>query len=505
MHNRNLMRVWRRLPFIVVPALLAFAIGKAQGQQVPASLTLEQAISLARESNPLFRMQANNAAVADWNVAESMAQLVPNFGVSTGFRYQPSGKPQVIGSFTAEDLGITQTPAYYSSDYGLGASLQLSGQTFFQIAQSKAERASTLASISAAEYSLTNDVTREYLAALRAKESIALARKELASAQESHKLAAARFEVGEGTKIDVAGAEVTVGRAEVALVTAENLYETTKLQLAQRMGVSVGSDFDLTTTFEVFEPAWTREELVALAVQSHPQIRAARAAETASTAATRAARTAYLPSLSLNANWGGFAREIGSREAVISSARNRIEGQRENCIEGNRFRALLGDPAQDCSKYVYTSEIEANALANNNVFPFNWTSNTPSFSARISIPIFNNLTRERQMQQARAAENDARYQRRQAELAQQTQVATAYLNLRAAHRAVTLEKRNAEAAATQLELARERYRLGAGTFLDLSNAEAVKARADRDYITAVYAFHENLAALEASVGQRLRR
>lgn len=505
MSSTNLTRVWRRLPILLVPALLAFAIGKAQGQQAPATLTLEQAIRLAKQNNPVYRMQANNAAVADWNVAESMAQLVPSFGVSTGFRYQPAGKPQVIGSFTAADLGISETPPYYSSDYSLGASLNLSGQTFFQIAQSKADRASTLATISAAEYNLTNDVTRDYLAALRAKESIDLAKKELASATESHKLAAARFEVGEGTKIDVAGAEVTVGRAEVALVIAQNLYETSKLQLLQRMGVSLDSEFDLTTTFQVFEPTWSKEELVALALKSHPQIAAARAAESASTAATRAAKTAYLPSLSLNAGWGGFAREVGSSESVLSSTKSRIESQFSGCVQNNRLRALLGDTAQNCARFTYTDEMGRQALEANDVFPFNWSSNTPSFSARISIPVFNNLSRERQMQQARAAENDAKHQRRQVELQQQTQVATAHLNLRTAYRTVALEKRNAETATTQLELARERYRLGAGTFVDLSNAEAVKARADRDYISAVYAFHENLAALEAAVGQPLRR
>jgi outer membrane protein TolC len=54
-------------------------------------------------------------------------------------------------------------------------------------------------------------------------------------------------------------------------------------------------------------------------------------------------------------------------------------------------------------------------------------------------------------------------------------------------------------------MARERYRLGAASFIELQDAETVKARADRAHLTAVYSFHEALAALETAVGRPLRQ
>ncbi|NIP82688.1 MAG: hypothetical protein GWM90_27100, partial [Gemmatimonadetes bacterium] len=48
-----------------------------------------------------------------------------------------------------------------------------------------------------------------------------------------------------------------------------------------------------------------------------------------------------------------------------------------------------------------------------------------------------------------------------------------------------------------------RYRLGAASFLELMEAETLKARADREYLLGVYAFQEALTALEAAVGQDL--
>lgn len=502
---RTNLKRGRAPALLLLLGVLPAAVG-AQDKPAPATLTLEQAISLAKQNNPEFRIESNDATVADWALAEAMGGLLPTVSLGTGFTYQPSGRPEAFGVFTPEDLGITRTPPYYYSNYGLSVSLGLSGATFFEMARQKANRASTDARITAAEFQLAADVSREYLGALESKEGVALALADLESARESHKLAQARFDVGEGTRIDVAQAEVAVGRAEVALIQAENLYETDKLRLLQRIGVSLDREVELASKLEVFEPKWSREQLVAWAAENHPQIRSARAAESAANATSRAAKTQYLPSLSLSGNWGGSARQIGLSEAeIVENTQNSIVSQRSSCERSNKFSALIGEQLSDCSKLMYTDELGRRAIAANEVFPFNWTSSTPSFSARISIPIFDGLTRERSMQQARAEAQDAKYRRHAAELAQQTAVSTAFLSLKAAHRSVQIEARNRETAETQLQLARERYRLGAGTFVDLSVAEATRTRAERDYLTAVYSFHENLAALEAAVGRPLRQ
>jgi outer membrane protein TolC len=259
----------------------------------------------------------------------------------------------------------------------------------------------------------------------------------------------------------------------------------------------------------VFDPSWNQQELISLAVSNHPQVRSARAAEDAATSASRASKMSYLPTLNLSAGWSGSAREIGNRASVVGSAEDRINGQRASCERNNQLAAVLPGGVQgyprDCSTIVFNNTIAQQAIAANNVFPFNFTEQPPSFTAFISIPIFDGFTRERQMQTARAAADDAKYTRRNAELTQQTLVATAYGNVIAARRSVEIEERNVQAAQQQLMLTQERYRLGASTFVDLATSQQLKAQADRAYVNALYAFHENVAALEAAVGQPLRR
>jgi outer membrane protein len=83
-------------------------------------------------------------------------------------------------------------------------------------------------------------------------------------------------------------------------------------------------------------------------------------------------------------------------------------------------------------------------------------------------------------------------------------VETAWLNVATLRQTVDLESRNRALAEDQLRLARERYRVGAAAFLELQDAETIKARADRAYLDAVFSFHASLADLQAAVGRPLR-
>ena len=111
--------------------------------------------------------------------------------------------------------------------------------------------------------------------------------------------------------------------------------------------------------------------------------------------------------------------------------------------------------------------------------------------------------RRRLVEEARAAAADAGYRLRAEELRIRTDVNTAYGNLVTARQSVDLEEINRDLAQEQLDLARERYRLGAASYIELQEAETLKARADRAYLNALYQFHESLAALEAAVGRPL--
>lgn len=493
------MRPWLAL-------LLAVPFGREARAQGRATLTLEEAIALARRNNPAFRILVNDESEAEWRVREAYASLLPTSGASLRLQYQGEGQPLLDIAFA--DLGIDRVPEYYSSSYSLSVSYQLSADRLFRVGQERANREATVAAIQAVARTLELDVTRRYLAALRARDGIELARKNLESARENEELAAARARAGAGTQLEVRQAEVERGRAEVALLEAEHLVRTERLRLMEVLGVEVDREIELTSEFEVFEPRWEVDTLIAEALAAHPQLRSLRAAEAAGDAARRAAWGSFLPSLALSVGWSGFTQQVGNHDFLIGQARSRIEGSRADCewwnmVSAGLTRPLPGRP-QDCSAIALTPEEEAAIIAGNDVFPFDFTRQPLFAQLQVSVPLFSGFQRRRQLEAARVAAEDARERRRAEELARRAAVAEALLALETAFRRVTLEERNAAIAGDRLRMARQRYRLGAGDFIELSQAEADKARADRDHLAAVYTFHESFVALEAAVGRPLR-
>jgi outer membrane protein TolC len=489
-----------------MPMGAAFA-QEAPAREAPATLTLEEAIALARRSNPNFLAQANDESAADWQVRQAWGALLPSATASMGFDYQAAGVAR-LGILTGSDLGLGQTPAYYSSGYTLGLGYEIGAASLFRVGEARAARRSAEARTEAAAFALRAEVTRQYLAARRARDGIELARRELKSAAENLALAEARVRVGAAPPLEAKQAEVEHGRAEVALLQAESDAEAEVFRLMELLGVELDREIELTSEFEIFEPRWTLEELTAMAATSHPGLRAMRAAEEASRAAVRGAKSAYLPTIRVSAGWSGFTRKAGDPDYLLAQARRSAQSSIESCELMNRISAGLSSPLPDrpadCAALALTPADEAAILAGNDVFPFDFTRQPFTAGISVSLPVFQGFARRLRVETAQVAADDARHARRAEELRRRTEVATALRALQTAYRTVGLEQRNAAAAEEQWRLARERYRVGAGSFLELTQAEAQWTRANRDALAAVYAFHEALAALESAVGQPLR-
>lgn len=470
------------------------------------TLTLEEAVTLARRNNPEFLQQQNDVTVAEWGVRGAYGALLPGASASTSYSYTAAGS-QRIGNFTGEELGLATSTDYYASSYNLGLNYRVSGSSLLAPGQAKSQRNATVAGVEATEWTLRTSVTRQYIAVKRAMDGVVLARQELARADENLRLAQARVSVGAAIPLEAKQAEVERGRTEVALLQAENLVQTERLRLMQIIATELPRDVQLTTEFQVRPVTWTEEELTTLALAGHPQLTAARAAHAATEAGVRMARSAYLPSLNMSAGFSGFMRQAGNSSYLVDQARLSAESNAQSCHLLNRISSGLSTPLPDtpadCSRFALSTDDERRIRDRNSVFPFGYSRDPLSVSMTVSLPIFDGFARERQVEQAKVARADAELRVRGERLRIRTEVGTALNNAQTAQRSAQLEARNAELAAEQLTAARERYRVGQTSFIELQEAETLKARADRALLTALYQFHENLAALEAAVGRSL--
>ncbi|RMH13880.1 MAG: TolC family protein, partial [Gemmatimonadetes bacterium] len=272
------MRVRTTRTSVFASALLALLAAVPAGAQeiVPVTLTLDEAIRIARQNNPGFQRTRNDLHAAEWDVRAAYGALIPSANISSGISWQGSGE-QRFGSLTFDELGVINPPSFWFSSYNLGFSYTIDGQTLMAPGQAKANRNATAAQIQNADAQLVQQVTQLYLDVLRQTEEVRVAEQQLERARTNLRLSQGQFEIGTATAVDVGQAEVAVGRAEVTLLQAQNAHETARIRLLQAMGVDLDQAVTPTTPFRIEEPRWTVDELFELGVERNPNLRSLRA------------------------------------------------------------------------------------------------------------------------------------------------------------------------------------------------------------------------------------
>jgi outer membrane protein TolC len=504
------MRRWNALLAlsVVFPggALAQDTLAIPERPVVLATLTLQEALDQARASSPAYRQVLNDAAPARWAVRNAWGSFLPSASVSSGFGYTGTGESRFGGNLT------NATPSILSSSYNVGLQWQLDGQVLSGPGLQKANQRAVEADINNAGVLLGNDITDQYLAALQASAQVDVSRQQVERNNVFLQLAQARFSVGQATLLDVRQAEVIQAQSVVALLQNIQNTNAAKIELFRRMGISppvAVQQVALPDSFPVVAPDHELDQLLEMAGEE--------ARERAAAWSVRSAKSAFLPSLFAQAGWSGFSQELTDRDALIQSTLLGARAGAADCQFQNDVLVRLTSPhpagtvpncnaaaGLDATGTALDPTVQQLVVDNNNVFPFDFTTQPFQASISISLPIFTGFGRSLQLSQAKAIQQDADENLRAGALQVRAQVNTRFLALQTAYRAIFVQEKSREAAREQLRLAQDRYRLGSGTSLELSDAQNAVQQAEGDYVNAVYAYHRALAALEAAVGQPLR-
>jgi outer membrane protein len=485
--------------------LVASAQGVMAQQNVPATLSLTDALSIAREHNPAYRQTVNNRGPAAWANRNAFANLIiPQATAQGTLGYSGTGSQRFLSS------NFSQSYATVNSSYSIGLDWQLSGSTLSAPGLRHAQLTAADADIDGARATLESGVTQQYLTAMQARDNVGVADQLLTRDQEFLRLAQARYTVGQATLIDVRQAQVALGQAEVGLLRAKTAERVEKLRLFEQMGVSAPTVVDsvqLTDTFPVQEPAWKLEDVLSMAEAQNPALQALRARERSAAWGVRAASSSWGPSLDLSAGWSGFTQQFarkGDLNAVVASSQLAAGAEYNACVDNNTIRQNSGLAAQDCSAFVWSASQEQLLRSQNSIFPFSFIGQPFQARVTVTLPLWSNFQQAQQVAQAKADHQDLEEGVRARGLGLQTEVSQGYYTLVTAYQSVAIQDTNRILAREQLQLATDRYKVGSGTFFELLDAQVTALRAETDYISAVYDYHKAVAVLQAAVGQPLR-
>ena len=471
----------------------------AQGANGP-TLTLDEAIALARQNNPTYLQSVNGRRRAETALRSAYGALLPRASTSLSSGYR-QGKPEF---FSGVSFGANSD--VLSSSWGLNFSYSINPAVIAALRAQQSNVDASNADVTASEQNLRNLVSQQYILTLQNQARAALQDSLIITNQLQVELARAKVGVGSAISLDVKRAEVAVGQVQVAALRAHNAVDVAMLQLFQQLGVPMPGAVRLTSTFQVSEPTMQVTQLLDFAKGGNPTLKALQSRETSASASYRGAQAQYAPSLSLSAAFGGSTQKYKDGEYLVNQGRNGAASAKASCVANDSLRrgAGLASTLALCNSIAFSDAQAAAARASNNVWPFSFTSSPYNLSLSLSLPLFDGFTREQRIQDAATTRADARYSIRAQELRITADVTSAYTTLVADYRAVKQQEINVQSSREALQLAQERYRVGLNSLVDLQAARSDYETAEAGRIDAVYEYHRAYAALEIAVGRSLR-
>ena len=437
----------------------------AQTADAPRPVTLQEAVRLAERNSPSMVQARGNVHTSVTAQRAAYAAFVPNVSVTmSGTRQQSSSSTRINNA--GELVQTPQQPWTYNSGLNANVNLFDGGRRFYEIRQSAASVDAAEANQILIRFRGALDVKQQYYGVLAARESEGAALAQVRQAEEQLKAATARIQAGAATKSDSLRSAIALGNANLALLTARNDLRNANAALTR----FVGTPFVVTATeddsLDRTPPALDSASLMQMAEEG-PAVQQAKSELAVARAGRRVARTSYFPTIdaSYSRSGSGTDNRFGSGPDILCPQQPSDPGA----------------PRVFCPSYNYNGSLR--------------------FS--LSLPLFNQLSREEAIIRADAAEDNAAAQLRDARLFAQQNLTQQLGALQTAQQRIEIQSASVDAAQEDLRVQQQRYSLGASTLLDVLTSQTQLDQARSALIAARFDYRIAKAQLEALIGRDL--
>ncbi len=433
------------------------AIAPPTSAQEPRTITLQEAIDLARRHNPAYQRAVAQADATGADVRAGIGAFLPSLSAGLSFR---GGRQTVFtgqddfGQPIERDEPLTSESS--SSSQSVSADLTLF-DGFRNVNQLRAAHAGADAmayQLEAEEMRLDAEVKQAYYRALQARELVVIEERLLTAREQELDATERLFRVAAQTQVDVLGAQIGVAQQEQALATARGEARKRALELGETIGLGGQTDLEVTGEFPApFDPTLLpAESLVTRAVSRHPRVTRAEAAASQARLQLGAARALRWPTLNANAS---FSRSVGSRDF-------------------------------------------------NSLFEFDPQDRSLSFGFGVQIPLFTGFQTSQTITQASSQRVIAEEDLRQERLLLEREVRSAFIDLENAYSNLQLAERSAELGRLRVQMAREQFQAGTIVFTNFQQIANSSAEDERRALTARLNWANALATVEGLVGEGVR-
>jgi outer membrane protein TolC len=410
--------------------------------------TLDECIALALAQQPTLRAADASITAARERVWQSAAAYLPQVSgnYSASRRRSPNGSTSTSdGTVTVggrPGAGVQREFSFYSGGVSLSQVLFDFGQNLALIHRQQALEASIVADADTQRDAVVFDVSQAYLALLAAHRLRDVADETVRQNRQHLEVAQGRYDVGFAPRFDVTAAQVQLANAELLQVTARNNVTLGRETLRHAIGLSGPLDFDIVDVLDAPPVKVDDEAALRAAYDNRPELRSNVAQQRAATQQIAALQKDYLPKVGGTATYTKSGRDEPSAESWNVGAQVNL-----SIFNGGLTTAEIGE-----------------ARANLAVLEANYES------------VRQNVTLE---------------------------VRQALANVQQGLESIRVAEKGSRQARENLELAEGRYSTGAGSIIELTDAQASLASADANRVQALVNYRIAVATLERATAEPL--
>jgi outer membrane protein len=284
---------------------------------LPLSLAKAVEMALAPEGNTRVRIASELIHQAETRAVQARSALLPNFDAAVseqntvrnlkamgidfsaipavfGFRI-----PSVAGPFNVFDARVSGSQSVF--DFS----------TIRRLQAARSAAVAVRAEVQGTRNQVADQVSRAYLAALRAEAALATAQANLELSEALVKLAESRKTAGTGTGIEITRAQVQLANDRQRRIVVTNERERTRLQLLRVVGLKLDGELQLTSALD-YKPveAPPLDRAVEAAIGERAELKAQMEREHNANLSYSATKWERLPSVAFFGDYGSSGSGI---------------------------------------------------------------------------------------------------------------------------------------------------------------------------------------------------
>ncbi len=445
--------------YLVLVLCVSGYFGDLSAQPAKKALSLNDCVRIALTNNAAIQTNQNIARISENNYLASLSNILPTVSANYSASRFRSGDAttqadvpvldrngQVIGFINQEVTNPGFSRNFYRASLDVNQNVFDGGAWWNRIRRSKAEQKASVEDLDVQVNSVIRTVANNYLNLLKQQKLLEVNTLAVQRSQENLERSQKMFEIGSVAKVDVFRARVNLGNDRIAEISQRNAVKQARQTLNISLGYNPNQPIEIEKDVKFEHKLPPLDDIIRESFKNQPELRRREMDIRAKELSVAVSKSAFLPTIS----------------AFFSYQRSNSQ---------------LDKIYNDIDK--------------------NWNV---TIGLQGSYNLFNGFNDRVNYQNSKIDLKNTRIGLEDYKRNLMAAITDTYQNYKDLLEIIEINEMNLEAAREEYRLARERYRLGSGTSLDLREAQVNLTDAERIVVAAQYDLIISYAQLQELVG-----